>query len=129
MSVTKFGLKPSAALSKGRVLKRVTSGGEEKCALAADGTRAGGELILGFSLDTITDAGTDVAVDIQPRGWVLAEAGAQITVAHHYLTFDAVGRVVGGATPDTDIIVAHNLKGQTASAAGEFIEVFATHDA
>ena len=129
MSVTKFGLKPSAALSKGRILKRVTSGGEEKCALATDKTRAGGELILGVSMDTITDAGTDVAVDIIPPGeWALVETGAAITVAHHYLTFDATGRTISGPTIATDIVTALNLKGQTASGSGEFIEVFLIHN-
>lgn len=127
MSVIKFGLKPSAAISKGRVLQRTSSGGEEKVSHATDKTRAGGELLVGFALDTVTDAGTDVAVDIAPPGsWVLAETGAAITRAHHYLTIDAVGRVVSGPTLGTDIVVAHNLKGQTASASGEFIEVFVT---
>jgi hypothetical protein len=129
MANATFGLPPSATLSKGRVLQRTTVSNVERCLQATNRLRAGAEKVVGVSMNTVLNASTEVSVDIATPGqWAMVELGGTVTALHHYLTFDAVGRTIGGATVDADIIHAANFKGQ-AGTVGEFIEVFLIHNA
>ena len=122
-----FGLKVAAAVRKGRALKRVTSGGEEKCQEGADPTVATGEKFIGFSTKAFTDATTNVKMDIAgPGDIVLAETGAAIVVGNHYLMYDAQGRVIVSDNRATKLTVALNIFGETAAGAGEYIRVLVT---
>lgn len=118
------GLKPAAAISRGRALQRVTSGGEEKVQHMTDDSVAGGEIFVGVAIDAITDATTDVNVDIAVPGEIaIVETGAAITVAHQWLTTDGSGRFVTNPDRAANMTLAFNEYGETASGAGEYIRV------
>lgn len=122
-----YGLKPAAAIEKGRALVRVTSGGEQKCQHGADPLVATSEAFVGFSTKKFTDATTDVKMDIaSPGELVLAESGAAIAVSDHEFMYDASGRIVPNDNRATKVTVALNVFGHTASGAGELIEVLVT---
>lgn len=105
---------PSAAI----VAKR---GVTHAWAQATDGTSSAGQLILGIADENIA-AGDQGRVIVGETA--IAEAGAAIDGSEPRLKTDSLGRLIPWTSGS--IIAARLVPGQTASAAGQFVEVYVT---
>lgn len=90
-------------------------------AQATDGTSSAGQLILGIADENILagEAGRVIVGET-----AIAEAGAAINGSEARLKTDSLGRFIPWTTGA--IVAARLVPGQTASAAGQFVEVYIT---
>lgn len=85
---------------------------------ATDGTSSAGVNIIGFA-DTAAADGDNFKLNVGPTSW--AEAGAAIDGTELRLKTDANGRVIPWSSGG--IVAAILKQGQTATAAGQIVEV------
>lgn len=106
-----ISLKPAAAITQKRAVSRAG-------AQATDGTSSAGQNIIGIADENIA-AGVVGRVVVGPTA--MAEAGAAIDGTEPRLKTDAQGRLIPWTS--SSIVAAILKPGQTATAAGDIVEV------
>lgn len=116
-------LLPAAAITKGRLCERVTSGGVEKVQhYNAANTIANAQRFAGVAAETHDGTGTRY-VSLYGIGQVApVTSGGVIGVADYFLTSDNAGKIVAAASGD--IVVALNVFGNTTGGADETINIY-----
>lgn len=116
-------LLPAAAITKGRLCERVTSGGTEKVQhYNAANTIANAQRFAGIAAETHDGTGTRRVTLYGIGQLATVTSGAAITVADYFLTSDNAGKLVAAAAGD--IVVCLNIYGNTASGADEDVIVY-----
>ncbi|MBD2492472.1 hypothetical protein [Aulosira sp. FACHB-615] len=105
---------PSAAISKGRGITHAW-------AQATDGTSSAGQAIFAIADENIAAGDQGRAIMGETA---MAEAGAAINGSEPRLKTDAQGRFIPWTSGS--IVAARLVPGQTAGAAGQFVEVYIT---
>ncbi|KAF1041336.1 MAG: hypothetical protein GAK35_03390 [Herbaspirillum frisingense] len=75
---------------------------------------------------TKTDAAVGNLVQVDVAGTTTMESGAAIPAGTKYVVPDAQGRAIPGGAAAANAVLGKLLPGQSASGAGELIEVFLT---
>lgn len=119
-------LLPAAAITKGRLCERVTSGGVEKVQhYNAANTLANAQRFAGVAAETHDGTGTRFVSLYGPGQFADTTTGAAITAANFFLTSDNAGKLVAAVAGD--IVVCHNQNGITAAGADETVRVLVVH--
>lgn len=111
-----YGLLPAAAITAGRVVQRVTSGGLQKIQHATDPLLSA-ENHVGFALQTITDATTTRPVSVAGPGNMVQACGAAagLAVGALELVSNGSGQLIAASAPGQQV-VALNVLGETLAA-------------
>lgn len=116
-------LLPAAAITKGRLCERVTSGGVEKVQhYNAANTIANAQSFAGIAAETHDGTGTRT-VSLYGIGQIApVTSGAVIAVTDYFLTSDNAGKLVAAVAGD--IVVCLNAYGLSTGGADETINVY-----